>query len=345
MGIDGNFYGTTASGGANGQGTVFKVTPDGHLTTLYSFCSQPNCNDGSSPGAPVIQGADGNLYGTCQFGGPTNAGTVFSVRPTGQLRWVYRLCLQESCLDGFYPTGELVQAPDGNIYGTTGAGGTYDGRRPGGNLGGVVFKITTAGDLTPIYSFCAQQTTNCPDGYYPNGVVEGTDGSLYGTTNGGGVNSCYMLTLEAGCGTIFKVTAGGTLTTLHTFDGTDGEDSLAGLTQNTNGTFYGAASEGGTNMCFVSCGTAYVLSTGLGPFIETVPAGGTVGETIQILGNNLTGATNVSFNGRAAWFTVESETLIQAIVPAGAITGFVMVAGPSGTLTSNTRFVVRKVRE
>jgi len=130
-----------------------------------------------------------------------------------------------------------------------------------------------------------------------------------------------MLTLEAGCGTIFKVTAGGTLTTLHTFDGTDGEDSLAGLTQNTNGTFYGAASEGGTNMCFVSCGTAYVLSTGLGPFIETVPAGGTVGETIQILGNNLTGATNVSFNGRAAWFTVESVTLIQAIVPAGAITG------------------------
>jgi len=127
LGIDGNFYGTTASGGANGQGTVFKVTPDGHLTTLYSFCSQPNCNDGSSPGAPVIQGADGNLYGTCQFGGPTNAGTVFSVRPTGQPRWCTGCAYRRAAWTVFIRPVSWYRLPTGTSTVQPGAGGPMTG--------------------------------------------------------------------------------------------------------------------------------------------------------------------------------------------------------------------------
>ena len=139
-----------------------------------------------------------------------------------------------------------------------------------------------------------------------------------------------------GCGTLFEITATGTLTTLHTFAGSDGCNP-AGLVQHTNGTFYGETGGGGTN----NDGTLFGLSIGLEPFVRTVESLGKVGSTVQILGDGLSSATAVSFNGATAAFTVESDTLISATVPAGATTGFVTVTTSIRTLKSNVKFRVR----
>src|ERR1035441_3780043 len=115
------------------------------------------------------------------------------------LTTIHRFCSQSGCPDGLQPVAGLVQATNGDLYGTTGGGGT--------NSGGTVFKITPGGTLTTLYSFCPQ--TNCTDGFGPNaGLVQAANGDLYGTTNGGGTNNS---------GTVFKITPGGTLTTLYSF--------------------------------------------------------------------------------------------------------------------------------
>jgi uncharacterized repeat protein (TIGR03803 family) len=114
---DGNLYGTTSEGGASGYGMVFKITPSGTLTTLYSFCSQSGCTDGASPYAALVQATDGNLYGTTYEGGDIGYGTVFKITPSGALTTLYSFCSQSPCMDGGNPEGTLVQATDGNLYG------------------------------------------------------------------------------------------------------------------------------------------------------------------------------------------------------------------------------------
>jgi uncharacterized repeat protein (TIGR03803 family) len=121
---DGNLYGTTQSGGANGLGTVFQITPSGQLTTLYSFCAQSSCTDGESAYAGVVQATNGNFYGTTQLGGANicngaGCGTVFKITPDGVLTTLYSFCSQSGCTDGEYPLAGLIQANDGNFYGTT----------------------------------------------------------------------------------------------------------------------------------------------------------------------------------------------------------------------------------
>jgi uncharacterized repeat protein (TIGR03803 family) len=196
---DGNFYGTTYEGGAQGGGTVFRITPNGGLTTIYSFCSQANCNDGASPMASLVQAVDGSFYGTTQSGGSSGYGTVFKVTSSGTLTTLHSF----SGADGVYPEAGLVQAADGNFYGTTENGGS--------NNEGTVFRITPGGVLTTLLSF------NGADGSLPPGnLVQGTDGDLYGITDtGGGMGNCLN-----SCGTVFKTTLDGILTTLHTFEGT-----------------------------------------------------------------------------------------------------------------------------
>jgi uncharacterized repeat protein (TIGR03803 family) len=162
--------------------------------------------------------------------------------------------------------------------------------------------------------------------------VQGTDGNFYGTTSGGGANN----NCDEGCGTVFKITPEGILSRLHSFDGTDGIEPN-GLVQATNGNFYDTTSRGGAN----NDGTVYSLSTGLGPFVETRPVSGKAGAAVIILGNNLTGATDVSFNGTPVTFTVISDTEITTTVPDGATTGQVEVTTPSGTLISNGNFHVK----
>src|SRR5262249_45961892 len=127
QGRDGNFYGTTNGGGLNNKGAIFKVTPAGELTMLYSLCAQPNCADGSYPPAGLVQGTDGNFYGTTNSGGSDacygGCGTIFKITPSGNLTTLHKFCSQANCADGKYPIGGVMQANDGNFYGTTFYGG------------------------------------------------------------------------------------------------------------------------------------------------------------------------------------------------------------------------------
>jgi uncharacterized repeat protein (TIGR03803 family) len=292
QGIDGNLYGTTLGGGANLSGTVFRLTPRGQLTTLYSFCSQANCTDGSAPQAglslatdgsfygatsqggvygngvvfrintrgdfttlhsfdystegvqpfaPPIQGYDGNLYGTTTGGGPYNAGTVFKMTLDGALTTLHNF---EG--DGASPLGTLVQAVNGDLYGTTQQGGSS------GN--GTIFRITTGGTFTSLLSF------NLTDGSAPSGgLIQGIDGELYGTTYQGGANT----NCEDGCGTVYRVSLGGTLTTVYNFNLTDGANPNAALIQGSDGNFYGTTYAGGSSTnCFQGCGSVFKLTPG-----------------------------------------------------------------------------------
>src|ERR1039457_747285 len=151
---NGDLYGTTSNGGANGGGgTVFKITPSGTLTTLYSFCSQTNCTDGFYPYGWLVQAANGDLYGTTNIDGANGGGTVFKITPGGTLTTLYSFCSQTNCTDGTQPYARLVQAANGNFYGTTRIGGAPS-PIPGKN-GGTVFEITPTGTLTTLYSFCS----------------------------------------------------------------------------------------------------------------------------------------------------------------------------------------------
>jgi YVTN family beta-propeller protein/uncharacterized repeat protein (TIGR03803 family) len=283
QGVDGNFYGTTEVGGGGqsfcgvvGCGTVFKITPNGMLTTLYRFCSQSGCADGGFPDAALVQGADGNFYGTtegfganseaCAQSGSGDCGTVFKITPGGTLTTLYSFCTQTGCADGDSPQAALIQGADGELYGTTLFGGnsSVNCLATAGTGCGTIFKITTGGGLTTLYSFCPQ--SGCADGAIPFGaLVQGSDGNLYGTTGLGGAGNAVCQGGIAGCGTIFKITAGGALTTLHSFCSqtrcTDGGTPFVGLIQGTNGNFYGTTVGGGT----AGYGTVFSFSTGVGP--------------------------------------------------------------------------------
>jgi uncharacterized repeat protein (TIGR03803 family) len=251
---NGNFYGTTALGGANGYGTVFKITPAGELTTLYSFCAETNCTDGTYPYAGLAQATNGNFYGTTFLGGANDDGTVFEITPGGKLTTVYSFCSKTGCADGAGPDAGLVQATNGNLYGTTTSGGANDD--------GTVFEITLGAKLTTLHSF------DGTDGAYPYArLVQATNGNFYGTTEYGGANSCILGGMTYGCGTVFEMTSGGKLTTLHSFDGSDGEVPYGGLVQATNGKFYGTTGYGGANSCILGgsnsgCGTVFEMTSG-----------------------------------------------------------------------------------
>ena len=252
-GTDGNFYGTTTQGGLFSYGTVFKITPAGALTTLYNFCSQNGCPDGGRPSAPMVQGLDGNFYGTTPSDGASD-GTVFKITTSGILTTLYSFCSQPNCTDGFAPyTGALVQATDGNFYGTTAGGGT--------NGYGTVYKITPSGSFTLLYSFCSQN--NCADGSEPwGGLIQATDGSLYGTATGGGPQNS---------GAIFKITTQGLFNTVYNFcslpNCADGAAPDTGLVQASDGNFYGT-----TNLFGGGDGTIFRLSGPSANDAQFVPA-------------------------------------------------------------------------
>jgi uncharacterized repeat protein (TIGR03803 family) len=326
---NGDFYGTTSRGGTSGVfggegGTVFKITPSGTLTTLYSFCSQlvnNVCTDGLEPFAGLVQATNGDFYGTTYAGGANNGGTIFKITPSGTLTTLYNFCSQSNCTDGAAPYAGLVQATNGEFYGTTLQGGV--------NSAGTVFKITPSGMLTTLHRFCRQESP-CPDGVAPSALAQATDGNFYGTAAGGGANNE---------GTIFNITPSGTLTTLYSFCSQSGCPdgwNPNGVVQDTNGSLYGTTLFGGTS----NDGVVFSLSVDLGPFVETQTTSGKVGAVVKILGTALTGATSVSFNGAAAGFTVAAPSLITATVPAGATSGTVQVVTPSGTLSSNVPFRV-----
>lgn len=305
QGSDGNFYGTTSASGASTHfgGTVFKLTAAGKLTTLYNFCALANCADGSQPGAGLTEGADGNFYGTTMHGGANsenNDGTVFKLTPGGVLTTLHSFCSQSGCADGLSPTTGLIQASDGNFYGTSAVGG------PGGS----VFKITPGGTLTTLYGFCSGGSP-CLDGKTPSaGLIQGSDGDLYGTTATGGANS--SANAGAGGGTVFKITTGGQLTTVYSFCAqkscADGRGPKAGLIQAADGSFIGATAGGGPH----GDGTVFRLVPGGSPALP--PAINTSGGVVN-------GASFQPGIAPDAWFTItgtnlasKTDTWVKAIV-------------------------------
>jgi uncharacterized repeat protein (TIGR03803 family) len=388
LGNDGKLYGTTYDNGTAqcqpslGEcGTVFKIPAMGTLTTLQRF----DRTDGALPLAGLAQAADGAFYGTTSEGGLTpppfvnGCGTIFKITAGGTLTTLHKFCSKPNFADGYTPQAGVIQAKDGNFYGTTAGGpsvyGTVfrmtpkgavttlhtfnlnDGFLPGGLVqardgnfygmtvyggavdNGTVFKITPSGEFTTLYSFCVQGT-GCKDGVFPSGaLVQGPDGKLYGTTIGGG-DTRVCGGIADGCGTVFKITTAGVLTRLHSFSNTDG-DGPGGLLQATNGRFYGTTASGGNLNCGTwGCGTVFSLNVGFPPFVVLVRHAGEVGQKFGVLGQGFIGTTGVSLNGVPARFTVKSDTFILATVPEPATTGYVKVTTPSRILTSNVPFRV-----
>ena len=213
-----------------------------------------------------------------------------------------------------------MQTLDGNFYGITTIGGFQNQ--------GTVFKMTPDFHVTILYTFMGR-SGGLQDGRLPAAsLFQATDGNLYGTTYGGGAY---------GAGTLFQISTKGAYKLLYSFNGATGGHPQGNLMQHTNGALYGTAQVGGTG----HAGTVYELNLGLGPFIAFVRPSGAVGQTVQILGQQLTGATSVTFNGiPAASFTVTSPTFLLATVPSGATSGPVVVTTPTATLNSNVNFNV-----
>jgi uncharacterized repeat protein (TIGR03803 family) len=241
QGTDGNLYGETAYGGGSvgnnacgsiGCGTIFKITPQGTLTTVYTFClsgSSP-CPDGGGPEGGLVLATDGNFYGVTAGGGANDRGTVFKITPAGKLTTLHTF----DYTDGWVGQGSgLIQAANGNFYGTTFYGGA--------NGEGTVFEITASGTFTSLYSFPTD--TQCAFCTGPNGLTQGSDGNIYGTTWGGGVT--HNCNAGSTSGTFFKLTPAGTLTTLAVFCRLTGFKPNSTLVQAANGNFYSTTGLGG----------------------------------------------------------------------------------------------------
>jgi uncharacterized repeat protein (TIGR03803 family) len=340
---DGNLYGTTESGGAGNVncnnyldcgGTLFKVDTSGNYTLLYTFCSlgdgKGDCPDGRSPYGGVTQANDGNFYGMTYAGGTYNDGVIFRFTPGGQMTTLHSFCSPpNSCSpnDGSTPTGQLLQASNGSLYGVTGGNtlfkittkgkftllysfpngsdpqanlvqipsGTLYGVTQGGGAynQGSIFKATLAGKVTTLYSFCAQQ--GCPDGQHPSaGLALGGDGDLYGSTFSGGPD---------GYGTVFKITTKGKFkfTLVHQFTGfqnggTDGGNPTAPMILASDGNLYGTAENyggggyGGTGSVYqVAAGDAY---TNIGLPTDLCTLAHPYGGLVQSTNGNLYGSDN-----------------------------------------------------
>lgn len=349
LGTDGNFYGTTTTGGSSSLGVVFKITPSGTLTVLYSFTG---ASDGANPQGPPIQGADGNWYGAAYQGGASGFGTIYTITSSG-----FAPLYQFDGSHGANPSAPLVLGMDGNLWGTTTAGG---------NGHGTIFKITPSGKLTVLHKFDRGDTPNIvqandgnfygtilhtnvgdgsiykmtptgtygtlhnfsgADGIGPLGLMQATDGNLYGVTEQGGT---------ANLGTVWRMSLAGTFKSLFSFTSAAGSSPQVVPLQHTKGILYGEASAGGK----FNGGTFLDGNVGLKAFASLLPTTGAVGSSVGILGQGLTHTTGVSFNGTGATFSIVSDTFLTATVPPGATTGLVTVTTSSGKLTSNKQFIV-----
>lgn len=357
LGTDGNFYGATYQGG-KGFGTVFKITPSGTFTELYDFT---NTTDGAYPRVPPVQAPDGNLYGT------TNNGTIavlYKITTTGTFTVLVTLAAQS-----YSP---LLLAADGNLYGTTLYGGTFNG--------GTVFQYSlSTKTLKTIFNFKTEFSPWGP-------LMQGVDGAFYGTTSAGGTGSggavykvttagaytvltnfvsgstttgatpfsglvqgsdkfLYGVTSSGGAnkqGTLFKISTTGTgLTILHSFDTTTGDTPLSTPFLHTNGTIYGMTSHGGVH---VSDGVLYSMNVGLKPFVAPVVLhSAKANATVELLGQGFNTATGVTFGTGAGTLTVSNDTFATAKVTTGATTGVITVKEPGGNLTTLKTFKITPV--
>jgi len=312
---DGNFYGVDTNGGANLAGELYRMTPAGAVTPLYNFCSNGDpstytCPDGQNP-TTLIQGGDGNFYGTTYAGGASGGGTVYQMTPSGTLTTLYNFCSVAPCSDGGFPQA-LIQGSDGNFYGTTMNGGAISALY-GASYGGTVFQLTPSGTLTTLYNF------DYMDAAYA--LIQGSDGNLYGTTLMGGANSD---------GSVFQLTLSGTMTTLYSFSLSDGRQGSNALIQGADGNFYGTMPFGGPN----DAGTFFQLTpsgvlTTLHSFCSDSPC----------LDGSTPGAGATWANGSSALIQGGDGNFYGTAESGGAGSGgTVYQMTPSGTLTTLYNF-------
>lgn len=242
----GNLYGTTAYGGANGYGSVFKIDNKGNKTTLHSFAG--GGKDGTIPSAALIRDGSGNLYGTTEGGGTIGGGTVFKITSTGEETILYSFT---GTTDGAQPVTALVRDASGNLYGNTVI--SYSGT---GCRCGTIFKLTAAGKFSVLHTFAGEPS----DGADPQGDMIGdAEGNLYGTTFVGGTYNY---------GTVYKLARNGTFTVLHSFNfgaGDDGALPESSLVRDSAGNLYGTTRYGGffgNSTCENNgCGTVFKVDT------------------------------------------------------------------------------------
>jgi uncharacterized repeat protein (TIGR03803 family) len=315
---NGLFYGTTQNGGANGYGTIFQLTTNGTPATLYGFTGD---GDGGYPIAGLVQGVDGHLYGTASVGGADGWGTIFNITSSGTFGALHSFL---GAADGGFPYAELMQGVDGNVYGTALEGGVANGW-------GTVFKISPNGSVSNLYSF-----TGGADGGSPEArLVQGVDGSLYGTTSEGGASSS---------GTVFKITTNGMLSTLYSFSGSsDGGFPYAGVTQAADGNFYGTtAGDGqfgdGTVFKITTNGTLTTLHSFAGGSDGSFPSAGLVqGGDGNLYGTTAYGGT--SNDGTVFQITTNGALMILVSFNGtnGANPGAALVEGTDDNLYGTTQ--------
>ena len=289
----GNLYGSTYFGGAYTDGVVFKLDKSGNQTVLLNFDNSNGC----CPDSALLLDPAGNLYSPAQEGS-IGGGLLFSLSPEGKQKVLFNFGTCQNCLRPNVPEGPLLRDPVGNLYGTTLGGGKGSQCRE--NSCGTIFKFDTAGKLHVLYAF-----TGGRDGKWPFALLQGADGSFYGTALYGGDLSCPQKP-GLGCGTLFKL-SNGKLKVLHTFTGgADGAGPQPGLLMDANGNLYGVAEIGGSSNCDLGCGTLFKLSTSgkfkvlytfTGGLDGNYPNGGLVTDaSANLYGTTGTGTTN-SFYG------------------------------------------------
>ncbi len=331
QGTNGIFYGTTQAQIANS--TAYSVTSSGTFTTLHTFTG----SDGQNVNG-LVQGSDGNFYGSSQSGGANNLGVVYKMTSAGAVTVLHSFAGS----DGAVGRWDLIQAKDGNFYGVTLNGGT--------NGGGVLYKITSTGTYTVLYNFPYTGTNQYTTPFPYSGVIQATNGLLYGVTGNLGGPWAF--------GSIYSFnTATSTFTTLYNFTGgTDGGQPFGPLLQHTDGLLYGTTYVGGnvsgSDYCNTvesdpglvgvgGCGTVFTFNIGAKAFINLQSTSGKVGSTVGIFGQGFSSSSVVKFNGvKATKVTLSGTTYITATVPTGATTGKVTVATGSTTLTSTQTYTV-----
>ena len=330
MDTAGNLYGTTRDGGFFGIGIVFRLDTSGHETVLHFFTG----SDGCCPTGGVIIDAAGNLYGTAGGGGSFGGGTVFKLDPSGNATVLYSF---KGGSDGAAPAGGLIMDAVGNLYGTTGAGGSSNA--------GTVFKLDPSGNETVLYSFKGGN-----DGASPGlgSLIRDVAGNLYGTTPVGGSGPCTGANqVLVGCGIVFKLDPADNETVLYSFTGSsDGAFPEAGLVMDTAGNLYGTASSflalGGFGTVFkLTVQTPAPAITSISP---TSAIAGGVGFTLTVNGTNFVSGAAVSFNGNSRATTFVSSTQLTAAILASDIasagTFNVTVTNPGGGTSNPASFTV-----
>src|SRR5579864_823691 len=317
---DGNFYGTTVVCGINNTGIAYKMTPAGVETVIHAFVYN---TESSQPRGTLIQGSDGNLWGTTSW----PSGAIFKMTTAGVSTAIYQFGASGCGIGspGCSPQAGLVQGTDGNYYGVAPSGGA--------NSQGVVFKVTPGGVYTVLHSF--NETTDT--GGYPSlPLTLGTDGNFYGIASGCAGGGCSAAD-------IFEITPKGVFTNLYSFPNAGNNNNSLPFTPlllGTDGTFYATTEQDGSGTGSNS-GTFYSLVDGQNPFVAPIVSSGKVGSQIGILGQGFTSSSVVKFNGVAATtVTRTGSTYLTATVPAGASSGFITVTTGTTTLSSRRTFVV-----